>query len=299
MAVSAPAAPVTMHAPRSSAGGCSSGKQRSVAPVSSFRRFSSSSDPSHAQRTHFPSAMAALNSSSLVTSSMLESRNAVASVNICAWMSAMSSSTCATSAPASHETPKVLPSLPGLSRRATTTASFSTSLGPTSMRTGTPRISYWLNFQPGRSFSEASMSTRTPAAFSLSVTSVAAATTASRCFSFCQMGTTTTCVGAMEGGRRSPVSSPWVMMSPPTMRVETPHEVWYTWRCSPSSSRNCVPKALAKFWPRLCEVPACSALRSPIMASMVYVCSAPANFSIRLLRPQMTGMASTPSASSR
>mmetsp|Transcript_22814 Transcript_22814/g.70485 ORF Transcript_22814/g.70485 Transcript_22814/m.70485 type:complete len:413 (+) Transcript_22814:169-1407(+) len=297
MAVSAPSVPVATHLPPPS--GCSSGKQRRVAPVSSLSAFSCSSLPSHAHRAHLPAPTAALSSSMLVTSSMFSSRNAFASTSICAWMSSKRPRTCATRLSASHDTPKVLPSLPGRSRRATTTASFSTSLGPSSMRTGTPRISYWLNFQPGRSLSLASSSTRTPAALRSRVTRSAASTIASRCFSFCQMGMTTTCVGAIAGGRRSPASSPCVMMSPPTMRVDTPHDVCHTCRCSPSSSWNCVPKALAKFCPRLWLVPACSALRSPIIASIVYVWSAPANFSMRLLRPQMTGMASTPSASSR
>jgi len=45
---------------------------------------------------------------------------------------------------------------PGLSRRATTHVLLSTSLGPTSTRSGTPRISQWLYFQPGVERSSAS-----------------------------------------------------------------------------------------------------------------------------------------------
>ncbi len=41
------------------------------------------------------------------------------------------------------------------------------------------------------------------------------------------MGTITTWRGAMAGGRRRPSSSPWVMITPPIIRVEVPQdEVW-------------------------------------------------------------------------
>ena len=56
-----------------------------------------------------------------------------------------------------------------------------------------------------------------------------------------------------------------------------------------------VERLLEKFWPRLCDVPACSALPSPIIASMVYVQSAPATTRPDL-RPTMTGIAATVSA---
>ena len=74
-------------------------------------------------------------------------------------------------------------------------------------------------------------------------------------------------------------------------RVETPQLVCQTYSCLPSLLWNFTSKALPKFWPRSCEVPACSALPSCIMASMVYEASAPANFSLSLLRPRITGMA--------
>src|SRR6266540_1675002 len=44
---------------------------------------------------------------------------------------------------------KDLPALPGMSRRARTTERFSTSRGPISMRSGTPRISQSLNLKLG------------------------------------------------------------------------------------------------------------------------------------------------------
>lgn len=58
-------------------------------------------------------------------------------------------------------------------------------------------------------------------------------------------------------------AAPCVMMMPPTMRVLTPQELWYTYCCSWFSSRNCVPNALAKFCPRLWLVPACHAQLHP------------------------------------
>ena len=58
------------------------------------------------------------------------------------------------------------------------------------------------------------------------------------------------------------------MISAPTRRVDTPQEVAQTWSRPPSLVWKVTSKALAKFCPRLCEVPACSALRSCIMPSM-------------------------------
>ena len=49
--------------------------------------------------------------------------------------------------------------------------------------------------------------------------------------------------------------------------------------------------ALAKFWPRKWLVPACSALRSCIIASMQKVCSAPGKRSPAVFSPLITGIA--------
>ena len=57
-------------------------------------------------------------------------------------------------------------------------------------------------------------------------------------------------------------------------------------------------KALAKFSPRLCDVPDCSARVSPIIASIEYERSAPANFSLSLFCPRTTGTAASFSAKS-
>ena len=82
------------------------------------------------------------------------------------------------------------------------------------------------------------------------------------------IGTMTTCQGATFGGRMRPLSSPCVMMTPPTSRVDTPHDVVQAYCSVLSRPWNWISKALAKFWPRLCEVPACRARPSPISASM-------------------------------
>jgi len=52
-----------------------------------------------------------------------------------------------------------------------------------------------------------------------------------------------------------------------------------------------MPDAFAKFWPRLCDVPACSALRSCIIASTENVCTAPGNRSAAVFSPWITGTA--------
>ena len=54
----------------------------------------------------------------------------------------------------------ILPSRPGRSRRARTAACLATSLGPSSTRSGTPRISQSLNFHPGLCPSRSSSMTR-------------------------------------------------------------------------------------------------------------------------------------------
>ena len=69
------------------------------------------------------------------------------------------------------------------------------------------------------------------------------------------------------------------MTSPPTSRVDTPQLVFHAYSIAPASLWNFSSNAFAKFWPRLCDVPACSALLSCIIASHEYVRSAPANFS--------------------
>ena len=113
------------------------------------------------------------------------------------------------------------------------------------------------------------------------------------------MGTTASWVGATLGGSTRPESSPWAMIVAPTMRVEKPHEVPQGCLRTLSRSRNSMPAELAKFWPSMWLVPAWSAFRSRIIASMEWLYTAPGNFSPSLLRPLMTGMANQSSATAR
>ena len=103
------------------------------------------------------------------------------------------------------------------------------------------------------------------------------------------MGIITTWIGASFGGSTSPLLSEWAMMSAPISRVETPHDVAHTYSSLPSLLTYCTSKALAKFCPRKCDVPLCSALPSCISASIVSVSSAPANRSLGDLCPTITG----------
>mmetsp|Transcript_13233 Transcript_13233/g.43851 ORF Transcript_13233/g.43851 Transcript_13233/m.43851 type:complete len:320 (+) Transcript_13233:290-1249(+) len=290
------ATPVIKHV--LSPSGWSKGKHRIVAPVASFISSSCASVPSHPPRAHFPSAIAVLSSSYEFTSTMLSSRKTVASWSKEACTSSRVCLIFATNTTASTETPNSFPSFPGLSRRATTHAPVATSFGPTSIRIGTPFISQWLNFQPGELRVSSSSFTRTPACFSVSTMCAAAKDTVSLSLFFCAIGTTTTCTGAKAGGRRRPVSSPCVMMIPPISRVLTPQLDWCTYCFLPFSSRKVVSNALAKLSPRLCDVPACRAFLSPIIASMVYVVFAPAKVSTLDFRPTTTGIAAIVAANS-
>ena len=151
---------------------------------------------------------------------------------------------------------------------------------------------------PGLRFHRSSTCTRTPAARS-SLTASSTKTISSACPSgsltgpLGEMGTTTACVGATAGGSTRPESSECDMMSAPTSRVLTPHEVAHTRSCELVSVWKVTSKALAKFWPRKCEVPLCSAQPFCMRASIVYVSSAPAKRSVADLTPLTTGIAST------
>ena len=88
------------------------------------------------------------------------------------------------------------------------------------------------------------------------------------------------------------------MITPPMSRVDTPHDVVQACCTVLSRPWNWISNAFAKFCPRLCDVPACSARPSPISASIEYVRDAPANFSLSLFCPSTTGIASSVSANS-
>ncbi len=61
------------------------------------------------------------------------------------------------------------------------------------------------------------------------------------------MGTITSCNGATRGGVTSPSSSECVIMRPPTIRVETPQEVFHAYSRFPS-------RGLELQFERLCEI---------------------------------------------
>ncbi len=108
------------------------------------------------------------------------------------------------------------------SRRASTAVWASTSRGPISMRTGTPRKSHSLYFQPGCS-SRASTRTRNPASLRRCARLVHASIARS---SFERtIGTRIASIGAIFGGMRRPRSSPCTMIRAPSIRHDTPHEV--------------------------------------------------------------------------
>ncbi len=101
-------------------------------------------------------------------------------------------------------------------RRTTVTDPSARSRGPTSTRTGMPLSSASTARRPNGVSTRASSSARTPRATRSATTCRAAASTPSPSL------TTMTSVwtGASRGGTRRPLSSPWHMMSPPSMRVE-------------------------------------------------------------------------------
>mmetsp|Transcript_5001 Transcript_5001/g.17087 ORF Transcript_5001/g.17087 Transcript_5001/m.17087 type:complete len:224 (+) Transcript_5001:93-764(+) len=205
--------------------GCSKGKHRMVAPVFSLISFSSSSEPSQAHLAHFPSSIVFSKSAIVAQSTMFSSRNFLAFSNIASWISSKITLIFSTNDAFSAETPNSLPSLPGTSLLATTHAFFSTSLGPISIRIGTPFISQKLNFHPGDFVSSASIFTRMPASFNIFVIASHDAITDSLSLFFCQIGVTMTCTGANFGGNVNPLSSPCVIITPPIIRVLTPQEL--------------------------------------------------------------------------
>ncbi len=81
------------------------------------------------------------------------------------------------------------------------------------------------------------------------------------------------------------------MMRPPTSRVDAPHEVVQASSRFSSFVWKVMPLARAKFCPRKWLVPAWSAFRSCIMASMQYVSTAPGKRSLSVFLPRRTGMA--------
>ena len=76
------------------------------------------------------------------------------------------------------------------------------------MRSGTPRNSQSLNLNPGVTWSRQSDFTLTPAAARVLWTASTSGATFSRSTSLRQIGTMTTCTGAMRGGSLNPLRVP-------------------------------------------------------------------------------------------
>ena len=79
------------------------------------------------------------------------------------------------------------------------------------------------------------------------MTASLASSTPSLCWA---TGMMITWVGAMRGGSTRPLLSPWVMITPPMRRVDTPQEVWkglWGWLSLPVKVMS---KALAKPSPK-------------------------------------------------
>ena len=164
---------------------------------------------------------------------------------------------------------------------------FSISLGPISILTGTPFISHSLNLYPGV-FDVSSSSSTLNCDLSLSLSSWAFSITPAL---FAATGTITTWIGAILGGTTSPLLSLCTITIAPISLVVVAHDDVHAYLCFPSLSRNFMSNILVKCCPRLCEVPAWSDFPSLIIASMVYVLRAPANFSCSVFTPNLSGIA--------
>ena len=95
------------------------------------------------------------------------------------------------------------------------------SLSPISILTGIPFTSLSANLNPG-DFSESSTYTVIPDDFSLLYVSSVSFLTASDS----PIGTITTCLGAILGGKTKPFSSLCTIIKAPIILVVVPHEVW-------------------------------------------------------------------------
>ena len=81
---------------------------------------------------------------------------------------------------------------------------------------------------------------------------------------------TTTWTGASRGGTRSPLSSPWPMISAADQPGgHAPRRLPDVLRVRRLGRGTAMPNALAKFWPSSWLVPICRALPSPIIPSQV------------------------------
>ena len=134
------------------------------------------------------------------------------------------------------------------SRRTTVTMPWARSRGPTSMRTGTPRSSQSVTRRPKLCSVAASSWARMPAAAQLGGE---------------PLGHLAGAVLAPHehhdhlrrrqpwAASRRPLSSPWAMISPPIMRVLTPHDVCHTYSWLPGLRRELRPEDLGEVLPEL------------------------------------------------
>mmetsp|Transcript_10588 Transcript_10588/g.23158 ORF Transcript_10588/g.23158 Transcript_10588/m.23158 type:complete len:236 (-) Transcript_10588:917-1624(-) len=114
--------------------------------------------------------------------------------------------------------------------------------------------------------------------------------------SFIVMVMITAWTGATRGGSTRPLLSPCTITDTPMERVVSPQEVCQGICFSPFSSSKFILNIFPKFWPRLWLGAPWIALPEPLMyASTVVVCFAPANFSLSVFWPLITGTASSSS----
>ncbi len=186
---------------------------------------------------------------------MFASRRDLASASRPAWISSSSAPIAGASASRAGVSKAGLPSGPhSRSRRSRLTVPASMSRGPTSTITGAPRRTQSQRLAaalPGR----VSCSTRTfsPSAPCAAIAVLSVSQYSSRAASLSlsrSIGSITTCCGASAGGTRRPSSSPWVMISAPTIRVETPQLVVWASCWPPSRSWKRMLAASAKLVPR-------------------------------------------------
>ncbi len=164
---------------------------------------------------------------------------------------------------------------------------FSRSLGPSSMRMGTPFISHWLYFHPGR-LSVSSIWMRIPLSCFFRFS---AAVSISFLFSSLCIGMMTAWMGAIFGGMMSPLLSPCIPIIIPMLRVVIPQLFCHAGFSCSSLSMNLTLNAFAKWSPRLWLVATWIAFPFGKKVSMLVVVSAPANFSFSDFVPLKTGIA--------
>ena len=163
------------------------------------------------------------------------------------------------------------------------------SLGPSSTLRGTPLSSHSLNFLPGVRWSRSSSRARWR--FDSRAWSFAASASTSFLLSSLTIGTITTWMRESLGGTTAPLSSPCVASMTPISRVVIAKVFCQAYWFSPSWSTKVISKAFENFWPSECQSGPWMAFPSGSRCSMLYVASAPANFSWSVFLPVHPGIA--------